>query len=86
MWTILFTKQAEKDKSLLKQAKLDNKAKNLLNIMAVDPFHVPPSYEKLVGDLNGYYSRRINFQHRIVYRVDKEKRVVIIHAMWTHYE
>ena len=86
MWTILFTKETQKDKSLLKQAKLDKKAKNILNVMAIDPFYTPPSYEKLVGDLAGYYSRRLNLQHRIVYRVDKETKTIIIHAMWTHYE
>ena len=69
MWEILFTKNAEKDKRLLKQAGLDGKAKKLLDVLSNNPFQNPPSYEKLVGDLDGYYSRRINVQHRLVYRV-----------------
>lgn len=85
MWQIKFTKAAEKDKKLLKQAGLDIKAKKLLNVIALDPFQTPPSYEKLIGDLKGYYSRRINIQHRIVYRVYPDLQIVVIHAMWTHY-
>ena len=85
MWQIKFTKAAEKDKKLLKQAGLDTKAKKLLNLIASDPFQTPPSYEKLIGDLKGYYSRRINIQHRIVYRVYPDLQIVVIHAMWTHY-
>ena len=85
MWQIKFTKAAEKDKKLLKQAGLDAKAKKLLNVIASDPFQTPPSYEKLIGDLKGYYSRRINIQHRIVYRVYPDLQLVVIHAMWTHY-
>jgi len=86
MWEIRFTKAAEKDKKLLKQAGLDSKAKKLLNLIAADPFQTPPSYEKLIGDLKGYYSRRINIQHRIVYRVYPDLKIVVIHAMWTHYD
>ena len=86
MWEIRFTKQAEKDKKLLKQAGLDANAKKLLNLIAINPFQTPPSYEKLVGDLKDYYSRRINIKHRLVYRVLKDKNVIIVHAMWTHYE
>lgn len=86
MWQIKFTKAAEKDKKLLKQAGLDTKAKKLLNVIALDPFQTPPSYEKLIGGLKGYYSRRINIQHRIVYRVYPDLQTVVIHAMWTHYE
>ena len=85
MWEIKFTKAAEKDKKLLKQAGLDLKAKKLLNLIAEDPFQIPPSYEKLVGDLKGYYSRRINIQHRIVYKVYTDSKIVVVHAMWTHY-
>ena len=85
MWQIKFTKAAGKDKKLLKQAGLDAKAKKLLNVIASDPFQTPPSYEKLIGDLKGYYSRRINIQHRIVYRVYPDLQIVVIHAMWTHY-
>lgn len=86
MWTVLFTKNAEKDKGKLKAAGLEKKAKSLLTLLSENPFHTPPSYEKLLGDLNGYYSRRINIQHRLVYRVDAQEHAVIVHAMWSHYE
>ena len=86
MWKVVFTKNAEKDKHLLKEAQLDGKAKKILDILAKNPFQIPPSYEKLSGHLNGYYSRRINIHHRIVYRVIKETNTVIVHAMWTHYQ
>lgn len=86
MWVVLFTKNAEKDKPKLKAAGLEKKAKSLLILLSENPFQVPPSYEKLVGDLNGYYSRRINIQHRLVYRVDSQKNIVIVHSMWSHYE
>ena len=68
MWVVLFTKNAEKDKPKLKAAGLEKKAKSLLILLSENPFQVPPSYEKLVGDLNGYYSRRINIQHHLVYQ------------------
>lgn len=86
MWTVLFTKNAQKDKPKLKAASLEKKAKTLLALLSDNPFTIPPSYEKLVGDLNGYYSRRINIQHRLVYRVDSENHIVIVHSMWSHYE
>lgn len=86
MWVVLFTKNAEKDKPKLKAAGLEKKAKSLLILLSENPFQVPPSYEKLVGDLNGYYSRRINIQHHLVYRVDSQKNIVIVHSMWSHYE
>lgn len=86
MWVVLFTKNAEKDKPKLKAAGLEKKAKSLLVLLSENPFQVPPSYEKLVGDLNGYYSRRINIQHRLVYRVDSQKNIVIVHSMWSHHE
>jgi len=86
MWIVKLTSNAEKDKKLLKQVGLDNNAKKLLNILASNPFENPPSYEKLSGDLKGYYSRRINRQHRLVYRVIKESNTVIVHSMWSHYE
>ena len=86
MWEIRFTKNAEKDKKLLKQAGLDENAKKLLNLIANNPFQTPPSYEKLVGDLKDYYSRRINIKHKLVYRVYKEEHIIVVHAMWTHYE
>ena len=86
MWQVKFAKEAEKDKKLLKAAGLSEKAKKLLNVLSVNPYQIPPSYEKLVGNLKGYYSRRINIQHRIVYRVFDDIKIVVIHAMWTHYE
>jgi toxin YoeB len=86
MWDVRFSKNAEKDKKLLKQAGLEEKAKKLLDILREDPFQNPPSYEKLVGGLKGFYWRRINLQHRLVYKVDLEEKIVEVRAMWTHYE
>ena len=81
MWVVKFTKNAEKDKKLLKSAGLEEKVKKLLNLIAQNPFQNPPSYEKLVGDLQGYYSRRINLQHRLVYKVHEDINTVIVHSM-----
>ena len=86
MWQVKFSKEAEKDKKLLKSAGLEERAKKLLNVLSVNPYQVPPSYEKLVGNLKGYYSRRINLQHRIVYKVCDDIKVVVIHTMWPHCE
>ena len=86
MYEIVFTKQAQKDKKLLKQTGLDKRAKALLDVIAENPFKNPPRYEKLVGDLAGYYSRRINVQHRLVYQVYEELKTVKVLSMWTHYE
>ena len=83
MYQVLFSKQAEKDKKLLKQAGLEKKTKQILNILSKDPFHNPPPYEKLMGDLKGKYSRRINITHRLVYKIE-EKQVIVL-RMWTHY-
>ena len=85
MWEIRFTKNAEKDKEKLKRAGLAEKAKKLLNLIAENPYRTPPSFEKLCGDLEGYCSRRINIQHRLVYKVHKELNVIVVHAMWSHY-
>ena len=85
MWIIKFTKNAEKDKKLLKSAGLEERAKKLLNLIANNPFQIPPSYEKLVGDLQGYYFRRINLQHRLVYKVYKEINTIVVHSMLSHY-
>lgn len=85
-YTIKFSKQALKDKSKLKSSGLDKACKNILVLMIEDPFCYPPSYEKLSGDLNGLYSRRINRQHRIVYEVDEEKSEIHILRMWTRYD
>lgn len=81
MWEVLFTKNAEKDKKLLKRAGLGKKAKKLLDVLRTNPFQNPPAYEKLIGDLDGYYSRRINVQHHLVYRVLEKRNQVIVHAM-----
>lgn len=95
MYIIRFSKQADKDKKLLKGAGLDKKTKNLLNIIAQNPFQNPPPYEGLVGNLNGYYSRRINIQHRLVYQVYNEPVVIDgikyegtikVVCMWLHYD
>ncbi len=86
MYQILLTKQAMKDRRLIAQAGLEVRAKALLAVLARDPFQSTPPYEKLVGDLAGFYSRRINIQHRLVYSIDQEKRIVKILRMWTHYE
>ena len=85
-FTVLFSNRAIKDIQLLKQAKLASKAQSLCRILEDNPFQTPPPYEKLVGDLNGSYSRRINIHHRLVYEVDEDKQVVYVLRMWTHYE
>ena len=85
-YKILFSKEAIKDKKKLKSSNLDNTAKKILNLMSVDPFCYPPSYEKLTGELFGLYSRRINRQHRIVYEVNELKKEIYVYRMWTHYE
>ena len=85
-YRILFSKAAIKDKSKLKSAGLDKNCRKILDIMLENPFKYPPSYEKLVGELAGYYSRRINRQHRIVYTVDEKKHEIYIIRMWTHYD
>ena len=86
LYTIKFSKQAEKDKLKLKSSNLDKICKNILDLMMENPFCYPPSYEKLTGELSGLYSRRINRQHRIVYEVDEEKKEIHIIRMWTHYD
>ena len=86
MYTLKFSKLAVKDSGKLKSAGLDEKAKRLLRIIEENPFQTPPPYEKLIGDLNGMYSRRINIQHRLVYAVDEETKIVRVLRMWKHYE
>lgn len=76
---------ALKDAKKLSSASLDKKAKELIEVIKKDPFQNPPSYEKLVGNLNGSYSRRINIQHRIVYEVRESDKVVRVLRMWSHY-
>jgi Txe/YoeB family toxin of toxin-antitoxin system len=98
MYIIKFSKQADKDKKLLKGAGLEEKAKQLLNIITVNPFQNPPPYEKLLGNLTGNYSRRINIQHRLIYEIFENKNgftdadgklydgIIQVKRMWTHYE
>ncbi|TBU79251.1 Txe/YoeB family addiction module toxin [Pseudomonas daroniae] len=85
-WQLAFTKQAQKDAKKLAAAGLKDKAKALLDVVQVNPFQNPPPYEKLVGDLSGAYSRRINIQHRLVYQVLQDAQVVKVLRLWTHYE
>ena len=85
-WEVVFAKHAVKDAKKLTAAGLKSKAQELLEVLQNDPFQNPPAYEKLVGDLNGAYSRRINIQHRLVYEVFKNERIVRVLRMWTHYE
>ena len=85
-WAVVFAKHAVKDAKKLAAADLKSKAQDLLEVLAIDPFQNPPPYEKLVGDLDGAYSRRINIHHRLVYEVFKKARKVRVLRMWTHYE
>ncbi|NHC38055.1 Txe/YoeB family addiction module toxin [Scytonema millei] len=85
-WQIRLTKQAAKDAVKLRSAGLFDKMEQLLDILADNPFTNPPPYEKLSGDLEGAYSRRINIKHRLVYEVIKEAKTVKILRMWSHYE
>ena len=85
-WQVVFTKDAQRDAQKLAAAGLRKKAEALLAVLPDNPFKNPPPYEKLVGDLAGAYSRRINIQHRLVYQVLKKDRVVKVLRMWTHYE
>jgi len=86
MWELYFTKQAQKDARKLALSGLKPKAQELLEILRKDPFAIPPPYEKLIGDLSGAYSRRINIQHRLVYQVLEKERAVKVLRLWTHYE
>ena len=86
MYKIVYAKMASKDVPKLKAAHLPEKAKMLIDLLRENPFQNPPPYEKLVGDLNGAYSRRINVQHRLVYQVYEEEQTVKILSLWTHYE
>lgn len=85
-WRIVFTKRAQKDAKLIAAAGLQGRAEQLLAILRLDPFQTPPPFEKLVGDLAGAYSRRINLQHRLVYELVIEVRTVKVLRMWTHYD
>lgn len=85
-WTLVYTKQAQKDAKKIASSGLRPNVERLLGIIAVDPFQTPPPYESLVGNLKGAVSRRINIQHRLVYQVLPEDRVVKVLRLWTHYE
>lgn len=85
-WTVVFTKQARKDAKKLSASGLKSKAEAIIQILRENPYQVPPSYEKLVGDLEGAYSRRVNIQHRIVYQILEDEKTVKVIRMWTHYE
>ncbi|HXC38672.1 MAG TPA: Txe/YoeB family addiction module toxin [Burkholderiales bacterium] len=85
-WQVLFTKQAQKDAKKIVQSGLRPQAEALLAVLERNPFQTPPRYEKLVGDLEGAYSRRINIQHRLVYQVLEKERIVKVIRMWSHYE
>ena len=85
-WQVVFTHQAQKDAKKLAAAGLRSKAETLLGILRENPYQTPPPYEKLVGDLAGAYSRRINIQHRLIYQVLKDIRTVKVIRLWTHYE
>ena len=84
-YRLVYTKQAQKDAKLLSQAGLRDKALELLRLLETDPYQSPPRFERLVGNLKGSLSRRINIQHRLVYQVLEEDRVVKVLRMWTHY-
>ncbi len=85
-WKIVYTKQAQKDARKLASSGLKNKAQELLEVLKENPYQNPPPYEKLVGDLLGAYSRRINIQHRLVYQIYEKEKVVKVIRLWTHYE
>ena len=85
-WELVYTKQAQKDAKKLSASGLKKKAQALLEVIKENPYQNPPPYEKLVGDLSGAYSRRINIQHRLVYQVYEEEHVIKVIRLWTHYE
>ena len=86
MWEIYYTKQAKRDAKKLTSAGLEKKAQGILVLIQENPYQNPPPYEKLVGDLDGAYSRRINIQHRVVYQVLEKEKIVKVLRLWTHYE
>lgn len=86
IWKLVYTKHAQKDARKLASSGLKPKAQELLALIAEDPFRRPPPFEKLIGDLSGAYSRRINIQHRLVYQVLEDRRIVKVLRLWSHYE
>jgi len=85
MWRVVFTKQAQKDAKKLSSAGIRPKAEKLIEILRENPYQTPPPFEKLLGDLSGAFSRRINIQHRIVYQILDDEKLVKVIRMWTHY-
>jgi Txe/YoeB family toxin of toxin-antitoxin system len=85
-WQLVFSKAAQKDAVKIKRAGLQKKTDLLLDVLETEPFSDYPPYEKLIGDLDGFYSRRINIQHRLVYRIDKENHRIFVDRMWTRYD
>lgn len=86
MFTVVFSKQAAKDAELIARTGLKEKVLSIISILQTDPFKTPPPYEKLKGNLSGFYSRRINIQHRLIYQVFEKESIVRVLRMWTHYE
>jgi Txe/YoeB family toxin of toxin-antitoxin system len=86
MWRVVFTKQARKDANKISASSLRSKAEKLIDILRKNSYQTPPPFEKLIGDLTGAYSRRINIQHRLVYQIVDDEKVVKVIRMWTHYE
>jgi len=86
MWQVVFTKEAQKDAKKLSSSGLRQKAEQLIEILRENPYRTPPPFEKLLGDLSGAFSRRINIQHRMVYQVLDDEKIVKVIRMWTHYE
>ncbi len=86
MWRVVFTKQAQKDSKKIAAAGLRSKAEKLLDILRENPYKTPPTFENLLGDLSGAYSRRINLKHRLVYQILDNEKVIKVIRMWTHYE
>ena len=85
-YRVIYTKQAKKDAIKIKHSNMQNKTIELIKLIEEDPYQAPPSYEKLIGDLSGAYSRRINIHHRLVYQVLEDEKIVKVLRMWTHYE
>lgn len=85
-WAVVYTKQAQRDAKKIASSNLKSQTQRLLDVLAKNPFQTPPPYEKLVGDLEGAYSRRINIQHRLVYQVYTDEHAVKVLRMWSHYE
>lgn len=86
MWRVVFTKQARKDANKISESSLRSKAEKLIDILRKNPYQAPSPFEKLIGDLTGAYSRRINIQHRLVYQIVDDEKVVKVIRMWTYYE